>query len=73
MDHVKVIGDLEEALYDIKKLKEERPPFAEREEILGLKFKKGQKVKDKKTGKTGEVLYAARIQVTFQSAGGRRS
>jgi len=38
MDHVKVIGDLEEALYDIKKLKEERPPFAEREEILGLNF-----------------------------------
>ena len=73
MDHVKVIGDLEEALYDIKKLKEERPPFVEREEILGLKFKKGQRVKDKKTGQGGEVIYATRVSVTFQSSGGSRS
>ena len=73
MDHAKIIGDLQEALYDIEKLKDERPPFAEREEILGLKFKRGQKVVDKKTGKTGEVLYATRVSVTFPSSGGGRS
>ena len=73
MDHAKIIGDIQEALYDIKKLKEERPPFVEREEILGLKFKKGQRVKDKKTGQGGEVIYATRVSVTFQSSGGSRS
>ena len=64
MDHTKILGDLQEALYDIEKLKDERPPFAEREEILGLRFKKGQRVRDKKTGKTGEVLYATRVSLT---------
>jgi len=73
MDHAKIIGDIQEALYDIKKLKEERPPFVEREEILGLKFKKGQRVRDKKTGQGGEVIYATRVSVTFQSSGGGRS
>jgi len=73
MDHAKIIGDIQEALYDIKKLKEERPPFVEREEILGLKFKKGQRVKDKKTGQGGEVIYATRVSVTLQSSGGGRS
>lgn len=73
MDHTKIIGDLQEALYDIEKLRDERPPFAEREEILGLKFKKGTKVVDKKTGKTGEVLYATRISLTLQSSRGGRS
>jgi len=73
MDHAKIIGDVQEALYDVKKLQEERPPFVEREEILGLKFKKGQRVKDKKTGQGGEVIYATRVSVTFQSSGGSRS
>ena len=73
MDHAKIIGDVQEALYDVKKLQEERPPFVEREEILGLKFKKGQRVRDKKTGQGGEVIYATRVSVTFQSSGGSRS
>ena len=73
MDHARIIGDVQEALYDIKKLKEEREPFVRREEILGLKFKKGQRVKDKKTGQGGEVIYATRVSVTFQSSGGSRS
>jgi len=73
MDHTKIIGDIQEALYDIKKLKEEREPFVRREEILGLKFKKGQRVRDKKTGQGGEVIYATRVSITFQSSGGGRS
>ena len=73
MDHAKIIGDVQEALYDIKKLKEEREPFVRREEILNLKFKKGQRVRDKKTGQGGEVIYATRVSVTFQSSGGSRS
>ena len=63
VDHVKIIGDAEEALYEVNKLKEERPPFAEREEILGLKFKQGQKVVDKKTGKKGVILRGERVQI----------
>ena len=73
MNHTKIIGDLQEALYDIEKLKDERPPFAEREEILGLRFKKGQKVKDKKTKQGGEVIYATRVSVTLPGSGGGRS
>ena len=73
VDHVKIIGDAEEALYEVNKLKEERPPFAEREEILGLKFKQGQKVVDKKTKQKGVVLYGTRVQVAFQTTGGGRS
>ena len=73
MDHAKIIGDLQEALYDIEKLKDEREPFARREEILGLRFKKGQKVKDKKTKQGGEVIYATRVSVTLPSSGGGRS
>ncbi|MCD6148374.1 hypothetical protein J7J18_03305 [bacterium] len=73
MNHTKIIGDLQEALYDIEKLKDERPPFAEREEILGLRFKKGQKVKDKKTKQGGEVIYATRVSVAIPRSGGGRS
>ena len=73
IDHVKVIGDLEEAMYDIEKLKEEREPFVRREEILNLKFRKGQRVRDKKTGKGGEVIYATRVSVTLPRSGGGRS
>lgn len=73
VDHVKVIGDLEEAMYDIEKLKEAESPFARREEILGLKFKQGQKVVDKKTKQKGVVVYGTRVQVAFQTTGGGRS
>ena len=64
MDHAKIIGDIQEALYDIKKLKEEREPFVRREEILNLKFKEGQRVVDKKTGKKGVILRGERVQIT---------
>jgi len=64
MDHAKIIGDVQEALYDVKKLQEERPPFVEREEILNLKFKEGQRVVDKKTGKKGVILRGERVQIT---------
>jgi len=64
MDHAKIIGDVQEALYDIKKLKEEREPFVRREEILNLKFKEGQRVVDKKTGKKGVILRGERVQIT---------
>jgi len=73
VDHVKIIGDAEEALYEVNKLKEEREPFVRREEILNLKFKKGQRVRDKKTGKGGEVIYATRVSVTLPHSGGGRS
>ena len=73
VDHVKIIGDAEEALYEVNKLKEEREPFVRREEILNLKFKKGQRVRDKKTGKGGEVIYATRVSVTLPRSGGGRS
>lgn len=64
MDHTKIISDIQEALYDIKKLKEEREPFVRREEILNLKFKEGQRVVDKKTGKKGVILRGERVQIT---------
>jgi len=64
MDHARIIGDVQEALYDIRKLKEERSPFVEREEILNLKFKEGQRVVDKKTGKKGVILRGERVQIT---------
>jgi len=64
MDHARIIGDVQEALYDIKKLKEEREPFVRREEILNLKFKEGQRVVDKKTGKKGVILRGERVQIT---------
>jgi len=73
VDHVKIIGDAEEALYEVNKLKEEREPFVRREEILNLKFKKGQRVRDKKTGKGGEVINATRVSVTLPRSGGGRS
>jgi len=64
LDHTKIISDIQEALYDIKKLKEEREPFVRREEILNLKFKEGQRVVDKKTGKKGVILRGERVQIT---------
>ena len=63
VDHAEIIGDVQEALYDIEKLKEAESPFARREEILGLRFKEGQKVVDKKTGKKGVILHGERVQI----------
>jgi len=64
MGHARIVGDVQEAVYDIRKLKEEGSPFVEREEILNLKFKEGQRVVDKKTGKKGVILRGERVQIT---------
>ena len=57
IDHRKIIDHLTSALYEVDKLKEEPSPRIEKEEALGLSFRKGRKVKDKVTGERGEVLY----------------
>ena len=57
IDHRKIIDHLTSALYEVDKLAEEPSPRIEKEEILGLSFRKGRKVKDKVTGKRGEVLF----------------
>ena len=41
----------------VARTKEELEEEEEKEEALGLSFRKGRKVKDKVTGERGEVLY----------------
>ena len=57
IDHRKIIDHLTSALYEVDKLAEKPSPRIEKEEALGLSFRKGRKVKDKVTGKRGEVLF----------------
>ena len=56
MDYIEILDKLTEATMEIRELEEAPPPRVEKERILQLKFKRGQKVKDKVTGLEGEVI-----------------
>ncbi len=58
--HRKIIDDLTVSIWGLEKLKEAPKPRVRSEEVMGLAFKKGMKVKDKVTGKEGEVIHASR-------------
>jgi len=63
IDHRKIIDDLTVSIYDIDKLKEAPSPKIDRETVLGLSFRSGQKIKDKVTKKKGVVIYGTRKSV----------
>jgi len=56
MDPIKILDTLRSATQDIERLKEEPPPEIPKEQIHGLRFRRGQRVKDKVTGMEGEVI-----------------
>lgn len=58
MDPVKILDRLRTATHEIKKLQEAPSPIPEKEEILGLRYKRGQRVRDAVTGEEGEVIDA---------------
>jgi len=63
VDFRKIIDDLYASAADIETLKEAPSPKVKPEEALNLSFPKGRKVKDKVTGKKGEILYGTRKRV----------
>jgi len=60
MDHRKIIDRLTMATEDVKKLTEAPPPRLPKEKVLRLKYRPGQKVKDRVTGLEGEVIDGTR-------------
>ena len=60
MDHRKIIDRLTMATEEVQALKEAPPPRVPKERVLRLRYRPGQKVKDKVTGLEGEVIEGAR-------------
>ena len=58
MDYIEILDRLTEATMEIRELEEAPPPRVEKERILQLKFKRGQKVRDKVTGQEGVIIDA---------------
>lgn len=62
----KLLTDVGEAQRPFRELKKKGPVRdPDREEALGLKWKKGDKVKDKVTGKGGEILAGTKRAITI--------
>jgi len=64
ISHQKVLDSLKAATYSINKLRKE---FSYRtiskEEILGIKFRTGDIIYDRRTGKKGEVISTERKRI----------
>jgi len=67
MDHREIIDRLTIATEEVQKLKEAPPPLVPKEKVLRLRYRRGQKVRDKITGLEGEVLDGTREVVKVQS------
>lgn len=72
IDHQKIIDGMTESkeYWDGKKEKGKLKP-SQREEILGLKFKKGEEVKDNVTGKRGTIIAGSRAITGVQGTGNK--
>jgi len=66
MDHREIIDRLTIATEEVQSLKEAPPPLVPKERVLRLKYRRGQRVKDKVTGLEGEVIDGAREVVKVQ-------
>ena len=56
MDPIKILDILRSSTQEIEALKEKPATKLSKEEIHGLRFRRGQKVRDKVTGQEGEVI-----------------
>jgi len=67
----KLLTDIDEAQRPFRELKKKGPVRdPSREEVLRLKWKRGDKVKDKITGKGGEILAGTRRAITISRSRG---
>jgi len=66
MDSIKILDRVTEASMWKRDVKEKNTLVPQPEEGLGLRFKRGQRVKDKVTGQGGEILGGTVEDVTVQ-------
>jgi len=70
LDHRAIIDRIVEATVDVAELREAPPPRPRREEVLALRYRPGQRVRDRVTGKEVEVLAGTRRTAPVQAARG---